>query len=94
MTQQTKNTRTIKYLTVMAVTVLIVLLLVAVTLIVQKVQLENRRNALKAQIEYYQSLSSEKEDQLHLRETYEWLEQQARELGMLGEGETLFGANE
>ena len=93
MTQQTKNSRSIKYLTVMAVTVLFVMVLVAITLIVQKVQLENRKAALQAQIEYYQTLKYEKEDQLALRETYEWLEQQARELGMLGEGETLFGAN-
>lgn len=77
----------------MAVTVLFVLILVAITLIVQKVQLENRKRILQEQIAYYQTLKADKEDQLALRDTYEWLEQQARELGMIDKDETLFAPN-
>lgn len=82
--------RKIKYLTVLAVTVLFVLILVLVTVLIQKSQLESRREALMEQIEYYRQLQETQRDELAKRETYEWLEQQARELGLIDGDETLF----
>lgn len=85
-----KADRKIKYLTVLAVTVLFVLILVLVTVLIQKAQLENKRAALMEQIAYYRQLQESQRDELAKRETYEWLEQQARELGLIGADETLF----
>ena len=85
-----KSERNVKFLTILAVIVLFVLVLTLVTMLVQKGQLERRRTELQAQIEYYRQLKVDKEDELELRQTYEWLEQQARELGMISQDETLF----
>ncbi len=85
-----KSERNVKFLTILAVIVLFVLVLTLVTMLVQKGQLERRRTELQAQIEYYRQLKVDKEDELALRQTYEWLEQQARELGMISQDETLF----
>lgn len=85
-----KSERNVKFLTILAVIVLFVLVLTLVTMLVQKGQLERRRAELQAQIEYYRQLKVDKEDELALRQTYEWLEQQARELGMISQDETLF----
>ncbi len=86
------NKRNVKFLTVLAVTVLFVLIIVLVTVLVQKSQLEFQKRQLQEQIAYYQQLKTEKENELELRNTYEWLEQRARELGLLGADESLFGA--
>ena len=85
-----KSERNVNFLTILAVIVLFVLVLTLVTMLVQKGQLERRRTELQAQIEYYRQLKVDKEDELALRQTYEWLEQQARELGMISQDETLF----
>ena len=85
-----KSERNVKFLTILAAIVLFVLVLALVTMLVQKGQLERRRTELQAQIEYYRQLKVDKEDELALRQTYEWLEQQARELGMISQDETLF----
>ena len=85
-----KSERNVKFLTILAVIVLFVLVLTLVTMLVQKGQLERRRTELQAQIEYYRQLKVDKEDELARRQTYEWLEQQARELGMISQDETLF----
>lgn len=85
-----KSERNVKFLTILAVIVLFVLVLTLVTMLIQKGQLERRRTELQAQIEYYRQLKVDKEDELALRQTYEWLEQQARELGMISQDETLF----
>ena len=85
-----KSERNVKFLTILAVIVLFVLVLTLVTMLVQKGQLERRRTELQAQIDYYRQLKVDKEDELALRQTYEWLEQQARELGMISQDETLF----
>lgn len=90
MNRPTKTDRNIKFMTILAVAVLFVFVLTMITLLVQKTQLENRKRVLQEQIAYYQQLQGSKEDELAKRDTYEWLEQQARELGLIAEGESLF----
>jgi len=74
----------------LAVTVLFVLVLLLVTLLIQKSQLEKAKVELRAKIERSQTIKDDAEKELERRTALEYIEQKARELGMVHKDETLY----
>ena len=84
-----KSERNTKFFTMLAVVVLFVLILVLVTTLVQRGQLINRKAELEKSIQDYKSDVEGLTAEFEKRNTLEFIEQKARELGLIGEDETL-----
>ena len=87
---ENKTVKKTKFFTVLAVTVLFVLVLLLVTLLIQIGQLERAKADLATKIDEAKYLSEEIEDKIADRGRIEYIEQMARELGMIGADETLY----
>ena len=84
-----KSERSTKFFTMLAVVVLFVLILVLVTTLVQRSQLVNKKAELEKSIKDYKSEAEGLTEEFEKRSTLEYIEQKARELGLIGEDETL-----
>jgi cell division protein FtsB len=74
----------------LAVIVLFVLILLLVTVLVQRAQLINAKKDLKESISKLQNDATELNEELDYRNSLEYIEQKARELGMIDDDETLY----
>lgn len=86
----TKFIRKIQIMTALAVLMIVVLLCILIVMVVQNAHYKTMLKELDEKMAYLKTIENDLNSEIEYRNTLEWIEKAARELGMIDSNETFY----
>lgn len=86
----TKFIRKIQIMTALAVLMIVVLLCILIVMVVQNAHYKSMLKELDEKMAYLKTIENDLNSEIEYRNTLEWIEKAARELGMIDSNETFY----